>query len=450
VDPKIVKTKIKEHLPLIGVLLGVLLVLASMGIYTNWDAETEFSAAQSVITKGFPYVASGLMIDQAPLAFYLTAPALQLFGASYVNGATFVTMLGFGCVVLIYILGSILYGKKSGLVASALFGLVPWQVFMSRTYLIDVPYLFLSLIFVIFGVLAIKQNSNRYLALCGLFFALALLTKLFSVFFMIPLLLMVGLKGKETHFKLTPKRALIFLIPTIITQTIWYGGLANQNFYGVYYHPDFQNTNQIINPSLLFLPRIYVESAGWFLLITAVFAIMITIGFRQQLKKILVADVICSSTILVVTLLNLGLVMGLHMLVPYVSAFKYDFATVPFLCLLAASLADKSTLLFQSQEKRKIKRTVICIGLVLVFASLVESIAFLNHTEPYTLVDFKSDLDGHYFPFNVFSAVSSKFVAWHYISLSLITVSLAYPLLLSIYRRRRTGFCKYKNYRGNQ
>ena len=82
------------HYPIIGVFLGALLVLLSMGTYTNWDAQTEFQAASSVVTRGFPYVTTGLMIDQPPFAFYMTAPVLPLFGLSYTNGVAFVTALG--------------------------------------------------------------------------------------------------------------------------------------------------------------------------------------------------------------------------------------------------------------------------------------------------------------------------------------------------------------------
>ncbi|TFH23625.1 hypothetical protein E4G67_02890, partial [Candidatus Bathyarchaeota archaeon] len=180
---------LSTHYQLIGVLIATLIVLASMGTYTNWDAQTEFEAASSVVTKGYPYVTAGLMIDQAPLAFYMTAPVLLLFGLSYVNAVSFVTALGLGSVALVYILGTLLYGKRTGLVAAALFGMVPWQVFMARIYLIDAQYLFLGLAFLIFGVLAVKRNSDKLLALSGLLFALAFLTKLFAIFLLVPLLL---------------------------------------------------------------------------------------------------------------------------------------------------------------------------------------------------------------------------------------------------------------------
>ena len=233
-----------EHYQFIGVLIGVFIVLASMGGYTNWDAQTEFEAATSVVTKGFPYVTGGLMIDQAPFAFYMTAPALLLFGLSYVNAVSFVTLTGLGSVVLVYLLGVVLYGKRSGLVAAALFGLVPWQVFMSRIYLIDAQYLFLGLLFLLVGVLAVKRNSDKLIAVSGLLFALAFLTKLFAVFVLVPFLLVVLLKRKDSDFKIKPKKALIFLIPSIILQVVWFGVFANQHFFGVYVPSDFTHPLQ--------------------------------------------------------------------------------------------------------------------------------------------------------------------------------------------------------------
>ena len=423
------------HYQLIGVLVGAFIVLVSMGTYTNWDAQTEFEAASSVVTRGFPYVTTGLMIDQPPFAFYMTAPVLQVFGLSYVNGVGFVTTLGLGCVVLVYALGTLLYGKKTGLVATALFGLVPWQVFMARTYLIDVQYMFLGLLFLLFGVLAVKRASEKLLAVSGVLFALAFLTKLFAIFLLIPLLLMVLLKGKESGFKLTLRKVLIFLVPSFIFQAVWFGGFANQHFSGVYVASDFTHPVLIANPSLAFLPRIFVESTGWFLLAAAVFSLVLAVSFRRLFARTLWLDIVFAVTILAVAGVDLGLVFGLHLLVPYVSAFKYNYAALPFLCLLAASLADKGAVLVGSMGKRKVKLFLAAFGLFLLFASLLESLVFLNHSEPYRLIDFKVDYTGHYFPFNVFTPVSSYFQAWHYAAVALMVLSITGPFIVSALKK---------------
>lgn len=437
--PNVDKNKLvaflETHYQLIGVLVGALIVLASMGTYTNWDAEKEFEAAQSVVTSGFPYVSSGFMINQPPLAFYMTAPVLQAFGASYVNGVGFVSALGFGCVALVYALGTLLYGKHTGLVAAALFGLVPWQVFMARIYMIDAQYLFVSLLFLVVGVLAVHKNSEKLLAVSGVLFALAFLTKLFAIFFLVPLLLIVLLKGKAYGFKLTLRKALIFLVPSFIFQAIWFGGFANQNFLGVYIPADFTHQVLIANPSMLFLPQIFVESSGWFLLAAAIFSLALTLGFRHLFEGTLRIDVVCVGAILAVAAVDLSLVFGSHLLVPYVSAFKYEYAALPFLCLLAASLADKGGLLVSSIGTQKVKRFLVGLGLALLFASMVESAVFLGHFQPYTLIDFKVDYVGHYFPFYVYTSVSSNFQTWLIFAVALMAVSFVFPFVLRIWRK---------------
>ena len=188
------------HYPIIGVLLGAFLVAVSTGTYTNWDAQLEYQAASSVVTHGFPYVTNGLMINQPPLGFYMDAPVFHAFGLSYLNGVGIATAFGLGCVVLIYALGTLLYGKQTGLVAAALFGIVPWHVYMSRIFLIDNQSLFFSLLFLIVGVLAIRKNSQKATADCRRsFLPLALMTKLFAVFMLVPLLLMIFLQRKEAQ-----------------------------------------------------------------------------------------------------------------------------------------------------------------------------------------------------------------------------------------------------------
>ena len=433
---KSIRALLSAHYQLIGVLIASFIILASMGTYTNWDAQTEFEAATNVVTKGYPYVTTGLMINQAPLAFYMTAPVLLLFGSSYVNAVSFVTALGLGSVALVYILGTLLYGKRTGLVAAALFGMVPWQVFMSRIYLIDTQYLFLGLVFLILGVFTVKRNSDKLLALSGMWFALAFLTKLFAIFLLVPFLLVVLLKRKESGFKITLKKVLIFLIPSIILQIVWFSAFANQHFFGVYVPSDFTHPDLITNPSLAFLPRIFVESAGWFLIAAAVFSLVLAVSFRRLFARTFWVDAVFFVTILAVAGVDLSLVFGRNLLVPYVSAFKYNYAALPFLCLLAASLVHKGGLLLGSMGKLKIKLFLAGFGLVLLFASFFESLLFLNHTQPFPLIDFKVDYVGHYFPFYVFTSVGSYFQEWHYIAIAIIVLSFAAPFLVNILKKQ--------------
>jgi 4-amino-4-deoxy-L-arabinose transferase-like glycosyltransferase len=424
------------HFQLIGVLLGAFLVAASTGTYTNWDSQLEFEAASNVVTRGFPIVTTGLMINQPPLGFYLDAPVFQAFGLTYKNGLTIAMTFGLACVVLVYILGTMLYGKKTGLVAAAVFGIVPWHVFMSKIFLIDNQNLFFSLLFLVIGVLAVRRNSPKLLAVSGLIFGLALLTKLFAVFMLVPLLLLILLKRKQIQFKINLRNLLVFFAPMFILQAVWFGGIANQNFFGVYLSSDITHPVLVANPSPLFLPIVLINCAGWFLFAAGLFSIVLTVLYRRVLESFLWLDGVCIGTVAVVAGLNLLLVFGLHLTVPYVSVFKYNYLALPFYCFLAASLAAKGSLLLKSVDwKNKshlLKPSLVLGGFILLLASLLESTFFL--TKWIGFVAFGVD-SVTYYPFNVYSMAANGFSrALTYSAVILIVLSLAGPLLMGAFK----------------
>jgi 4-amino-4-deoxy-L-arabinose transferase-like glycosyltransferase len=433
VEIKSFRTLLDAHYQFIGVLLGTFLVSVSMGTYTNWDAQLEFEAASNVVTHGFPYVTNGLMINQPPLGFYMYAPVFDAFGLSYLNGIGLVTIFGLSCVVLVYALGILLYGKRTGLVAASLFGIVPWHVYLSRIFLIDNQSMFFSLLFLVVGVLAVRKNSQKLLVTSGVFFSLALLTKLFAVFMLVPLLLIIYLQKKELKFKLTLRKVIIFLMPSFILQAVWFGGFANQNFFAVYLSSDFTHPVLVANPSLLFLPIILVKSTGWFLFAAGLLSVAISVFYRKIFAKILWLDSVCIGTIAVIAGLNLFFVFGFHLTVPYVSAFKYNYLALPFYCLLAASLTAKSGLLNSSMDWKKkihlVKPILIGVGLVLLFASMLESTLFLNKWSGFVAFGVDSVT---YYPFDVYSGpADGYFQEFHYTAIVLIVLSITLPLILS-------------------
>jgi 4-amino-4-deoxy-L-arabinose transferase-like glycosyltransferase len=169
-----------------------------------------------------------------------------------VNGVAVTSAFGLGCVAAVYALGTVLYGKKTGLVAAALFGFIPWHVYLSRIFLIDNQCLFLSLLFLTVGIMAVKRNSEKLVAVAGVFFALAFLTKLFAVFALVPLALIILLNRKEIAFKLDARKILFFLLPTLFAQAVWFGGFANQNFFAVYLPSDFTHPVLVLTLNSLF------------------------------------------------------------------------------------------------------------------------------------------------------------------------------------------------------
>lgn len=434
-DQNALRNVLRAHYPLIGVLIGTFLVSASFGPYSNWDAAVEFEAASNVVTKGFPVISTGYIINQPPFGFYIDAFIFKIFGVSYATGVSIITLFALGSVFLVYEIGSILYGKKTGLLAAALFGLVPWQVFMSHAFLIDVQCLFFSLLYLLVGIWAIQKSSMKLLLVSGTIFAVALLTKLFSVFMLVPLLLFLYFE-RSRGFKLTPKKIALFLLPTLILQAIWYGGFANQNFFGVYFNSDFTHPIETGAPSILFIPRLLAESMGWFLIIGAIFSLLLSIWQRKLFTSVLLSDFICATTILGILGLNILLVIGFNLNVPYVSAFKYTYQALPLFCCLAASLATKSHSLFKFHihegKNHMLASLVATIGLALMSASIVENMIFLYTYAGTELVIFRVD-EATGYPFKLFSPILETSYA-HAIQLAaffMIAFSILLPLIIN-------------------
>jgi 4-amino-4-deoxy-L-arabinose transferase-like glycosyltransferase len=382
------------------------------------------------------------MINQPPLGFYTAAAAFAVSGLSYLNGVGLVTAFGLGCVVLVYVLGTLLYGKKTGLLAAALFGLVPWHVYLSRIFLIDDQYLFFSLLFIVIGILAVRRNSDKLVLTAGGVFAVALLTKLFAVFALIPIILMIYLNRKEERFKLSKRKVLIFIVPTLILQALWFGVFANQNFWGVYFSSDFSHPELIDNPIWSFLPVTFVKGTGLFLFAALGLSLAIGFAYRNKLGRLLRLDAVCVGTIAVIAGLNLLLVFGFHLTVPYISVLKYNYLTLPFLCLIAGSLTDKGKVLLVTIEPKKlsslVKLALVGVGLILLFASLLESVLFLNDWTGF--VSFGVD-SVTYYGFELFSEAMTNEVLlpMHYAALILIVGSMFLPWMFSMMHRSLKG-----------
>ncbi len=388
---------------MIGILAASLIVSVSMGTYQNWDSTLEFEAATNTANLGFPYLSTGFMINQPPVGFYLDALVFKAFGLSYVNGVGFMTFFGLASVVLLYALGNLLYGKATGLAAAALFSLNPWHVFMSRMFLIDNQFLFFGLLCLIVGDIAVRKGSEKLILISGAIFAVALLTKLFSVFLLVPLVLFYFTQ-RQTGFKLTLKRVLLFLVPSLVLHAVWYGGFANQHFFGVYFPTDFIHPVLVTNPSSIFWLTLMTDSAGWLILVATSLSLVLSFSFRKHLAGFFKVDLVCAATIAVVLGLNSLLVFAFGLIVPYVSVFKYSYITLPFFCLLAASLIKKSALMvnFGNLGNIRLKAVLLATGLVLLAGTVIENALYLNQYLTHTLVAFDVD-SSTYYPFNLFS-----------------------------------------------
>ena len=227
-------------------------------------------------------------------------------------------------------------------------------------------------------------------------------------------------------------------------QVVWYGGFANQNFSAVYFSSDLSHPVYVDAPAA-YLPIILVNSTGIFLFAASFFAVAFAVAYRKRFSGLLWADAVCLVTVAVISGLNLLLVLGFRLTVPYVSVFKYTYLALPFLCLLAASIVDKGAVLLGSMEwKNKIqciKPVLVVAGLILVFASLLESIQFLNRWVDYAWFGVDTVT---YYPFNLYSktAFSNVLEPMQYSALAIVVFSMFLPYMIGVFKRSFLGLRK--------
>ncbi len=370
------KMLLSQHYSLLTILVGSALITFTIGPFNNWDTSYEFSAASGVLLWGLPYTnGAGTMINQPPLGFYLDSPIFQIFGLSFNTGVAIVTCFGLGSVLLVYLLGKTLYGKTTGLVASALFALTPWQIVFSRTFLIDVQCLFFSLLFLLIGIYAVRKDSIALFMLSGGFLGAAFLTKFYGIFMIVPLAIFY-FKNREKKLR-NPLFAAAFFVPLIAFLLIWYQGIVGINILTIFWQDDFKFYNAAgAMPSSLFTFNFLLGNLGIYLLAAAIISLLISAFQRKLFRNFFASDLICTASIFVILGIDTFFALGLNYKAPFTGAVKYDYQSLPFFCLLAGALLVKCQSLFTTL-KRKLNNWlffgIACAG------ALLAAVAFLTN-----------------------------------------------------------------------
>ena len=236
------KRLINDYYPLLAVLAGFLLVVSSLGPFTNGDTAWELDATSGVLNNGLPYANGHYLIDQPPIGFFLQAAWANIFGLSIQEGTVFTALMGLVCLYLVYVIGAALYGRVTGVLAAALMAFSPWHLILSRAYLIDVQCLLFSLLSLAVAVYAFRRRSFGLFLASGIIFAVAFNTKLYAVFALIPILMFFLFHR--------PKRLLhavgwlaAFGLPTLIASFLWYETIAGINMSSIVLHSDFATHN---------------------------------------------------------------------------------------------------------------------------------------------------------------------------------------------------------------
>jgi hypothetical protein len=129
-----------EWAPMVGILVmaAVVRVWAVNGLGFNTDEAVY--AGQAAAIAGDPDLKDIFPIFRAhPLLFQFFLAVLFLFGTYDLLGRLAAIAIGLATVFLVFKLGELLYGRRTGLVAALLVALMPYHVIVTRQVLLDGP-----------------------------------------------------------------------------------------------------------------------------------------------------------------------------------------------------------------------------------------------------------------------------------------------------------------------
>ncbi len=150
----------------------------------------------------------------------------------------------------------------------------------------------------------------------------------------------------------------------ILFSWLWYQVILGKGLQFMFQISDFGDANYSgVTVSPFFAFRfLWNYSLGASFVIAVVFALLLFIPFRKKLQETSRFDLVCSVTVLPIILIDIILGVTLNLKVPYTSAVKYDYQALPFLCLIAASLAGKSaTLLKNFKLSSRISKSAVLL-----------------------------------------------------------------------------------------
>ncbi len=451
------KTVLKNNMPLLGILLGFLLISVATGQFSNYDSQVEYSAALGVNEYNMPYFNSKMnfsvpfdliehklpyantsLINQPPMGFYTGALFLRAFGSSYSVAVTVPTLFGAGCILLLYEIGRVLYGKQTGLFAAAIFASTPWHIVLSRNFLIDAQCLFFSLLYLLVGIYATKRNSAKLLLLSGVFFGVAFLTKAFAVFMLVPLAIYYFYAEPRNLWR--PFFGVMFFVPASIFTYLWYEIISTRGFYAAFTHDDFHFFITGAAPSYFFVVNYLLGALGVFILTAGAVSLLISFARRKNLGKIFASDMICLATVAAVLGVNMFLVLGKNLVTPYNNPIKYDYQFLPLFCLLTASLLNKFYSLNLADlrgKRRKLVFLVTLFGLVLILLSMIQNVHVLNSYTTQTGIRFNVEGEmGYSFEHIALNGAANISWAVQWLGFAVVALSL---LWANIHRLKTLG-----------
>jgi 4-amino-4-deoxy-L-arabinose transferase-like glycosyltransferase len=191
--------------PALGALLLATAVLYLWGLGASGWANSFYSAAVqagSVSWKAFFYgsldAANSITVDKPPVALWIMALSVRLFGLSSWSILVPEALAGVASVGVLFATVRRWYGPVAGLLAGAVLAVTPVATLMFRFNNPDAMLVLLLVLGAYATVRAIETASGRWLMLAGVFVGFGFLTKMLQAFLVLPVFAGVYLLAAPT------------------------------------------------------------------------------------------------------------------------------------------------------------------------------------------------------------------------------------------------------------
>ncbi|MDA0692222.1 MAG: glycosyltransferase family 39 protein [Nitrospinae bacterium] len=200
---------------------------------------------------------------------YLVALLYKIFGFHDILGRVVSIAFSLGTVGMLYLLGKRYYDPATGLVAAAIFSILPMSVFYTRAFMPESAMLFFSVAMLYSFTRWLDTGTWRDFFLASLFTTLTFLIKLPTLYMGGPLLFLAWLKFGKTIF--AQYKLYLFVLLILAPPLLWYSHMADLHAQAHQGESIWLGNDKLANQGILFDYKFY-KLIFWTRLVEKMFA----------------------------------------------------------------------------------------------------------------------------------------------------------------------------------
>lgn len=178
----------------------------------------------------------GPYFNKPPLAFWLRAASMGLFGREVWAIKLPEVLAGIGCVVALADVVRRLHSRRAGMLAGIALAASPQFLWFIDASKLDYPHIFFMLMALRSGVIGAREGRERGVLWCGVWIGLALMTKPLSSLLVFPMLAAwFATAGRGAALRRVPAAVLVAALvaaPWHLSMVWLHGGLFTDQYFG--------------------------------------------------------------------------------------------------------------------------------------------------------------------------------------------------------------------------